>query len=1047
MKRILDFVASMWLASIFLFIFAAASAVATFVENDYGTAGAKALVYNAGWFEGVMVFLALSLLINIVRQKLYTKEKLASGLMHSSFIIILIGAAITRYAGYEGIMHIREGESTNKILSADTYITVVTESKGAKNVLEEKMLISKDKEQKFEKTVNFEGKNVEVTLKEVIPNAVKQIEEQKSGGKPMISLVIATDGETPSQKMLEPKSKLIEHGITFELAEDSALNSETPAVRFFAANSKMYFIANKDIEYMSMADKDSGIYKKNEINEFIKGKLYNIDGISFVPRLITTSGVVKLVSAKQKMKGQSLDDALVFELKSGGETKSVTVMGQPQSAGESAKAIFKELNVSVSYGSKELEIPVTLKLKDFILSRYPGSMSPSSYESVVSVTEGGKSFDERIYMNHTLDAAGFRFFQSSYDPDEKGTILSVSKDPGKLPTYFGYLLMGFSMLWLLINKNSRFRKLNKLLDAQKVSAAVALLALMFTSDLRAEDNGSLAMQSQSVISSAKAVNKEVADAFSTLLVQDFQGRIKPVNTLAVEIMDKVTGSETFDGMSANEVMLGMLLEPKSWQQIKFIKVTHPEIKKLLGMGADDKKAAFVDFFDENMGQAAYKLGMYVEDANRKKPSERGTLDKDILKIDERLNILYMVYSGQLLKIFPKPSDPNNAWIDPAQAVMTLDQNLSHGIKSNLGAFFSDASESASNPSKVASAMQKIEWIKSLQAKYGSAVMPPEQKLKTEILYNKLNIFKNLIYLYLLAGFILLITEFASLTKESKWANVTRNISLVALTFGFVLHTANLAARWYISGHAPWSDGYESMTYIAWATTLAGLLFVKKSSFTLALTAILSGIVLFVAHLSWMDPQITNIVPVLKSYWLTIHVSMITASYGFLGLGALIGFVCLILFTVRSNINPLIDKKIRELAVINEMTLIVGLFMLTVGNFLGGVWANESWGRYWGWDPKETWALVSILIYTIVVHSRYIPKLNSPYVLSVLSMFAFCSIVMTYFGVNFYLSGLHSYAQGDPVPVPTFVYVCLAVMVTISITAFAKRDLKLLKPSN
>ena len=169
--------------------------------------------------------------------------------------------------------------------------------------------------------------------------------------------------------------------------------------------------------------------------------------------------------------------------------------------------------------------------------------------------------------------------------------------------------------------------------------------------------------------------------------------------------------------------------------------------------------------------------------------------------------------------------------------------------------------------------------------------------------------------------------------------------------------------------------------------------------------------------------------------------------GFWGLGALIGFVCLILFTVRSNINPLIDKKIRELAVINEMTLIVGLFMLTVGNFLGGVWANESWGRYWGWDPKETWALVSILIYTIVVHSRYIPKLNSPYALSVLSMFAFCSIVMTYFGVNFYLSGLHSYAQGDPVPVPTFVYVCLAVMVTISITAFAKRDLKLLKPSN
>jgi cytochrome c-type biogenesis protein CcsB len=232
-----------------------------------------------------------------------------------------------------------------------------------------------------------------------------------------------------------------------------------------------------------------------------------------------------------------------------------------------------------------------------------------------------------------------------------------------------------------------------------------------------------------------------------------------------------------------------------------------------------------------------------------------------------------------------------------------------------------------------------------------------------------------------------------------------------------------------------------MTYIAWATVMAGFIFSKHSPITLAATSILAGLILFVAHLSWMDPQVTNLVPVLNSYWLNIHVSMITASYGFLALGALLGFITLLLFIVKTEKNEKrIALSIRELNAVSEMALMIGLTMISVGNFLGGVWANESWGRYWGWDPKETWALVTILVYAVVIHLRFIKSIYNQFNYSVISLLAFTSVLMTYFGVNYYLAGMHSYAKGDPVPIPDFVPVTYAIVFVIIALAFRNRKI-------
>jgi cytochrome c-type biogenesis protein CcsB len=280
-------------------------------------------------------------------------------------------------------------------------------------------------------------------------------------------------------------------------------------------------------------------------------------------------------------------------------------------------------------------------------------------------------------------------------------------------------------------------------------------------------------------------------------------------------------------------------------------------------------------------------------------------------------------------------------------------------------------------------------------------------------------------------FILIIVQIFS--NRSKAIDTSVKVFKVIILGLFVLHTVGLIARWYISGHAPWSDAYESMIYVAWATMLFGLIFGRKNDITIAATAFVVSMILMIAHWNWMDPSIGNLQPVLNSYWLMIHVAIIVGSYGPFALGMILGAVSLFLMILTNSKNKAVmDLNIKELTIINEMALTVGLAMLTIGNFLGGMWANESWGRYWGWDPKETWALISIMVYAFVIHMRLVPGLRGRFGFNLASIIAFASILMTYFGVNFYLAGLHSYAKDDQ---EISVYYILTAVLIVAIIAF------------
>ena len=397
-------------------------------------------------------------------------------------------------------------------------------------------------------------------------------------------------------------------------------------------------------------------------------------------------------------------------------------------------------------------------------------------------------------------------------------------------------------------------------------------------------------------------------------------------------------------------------------------------------------------------------------------------EKDFIETDRKVNLLFSALDGKILTIFPIPNDPGNKWVSFKDLNIDDFKGIDSLYVKNILPLYLGSLKNDIETNDYANSTKILESIKGFQNKYGSSVLPSKDQINAEILYNKYDIFRSLFSWYMYVGALMFVFLIFQIFNDKKFLNYLINFSKFSIVSLFVLHTLGLIARWYISGHAPWSDAYESMIYLAWATVGIGLAFGRKSDLTLASTSFVAAMILMIAHWSWMDPEIANLVPVLDSYWLMIHVSVIVGSYGPLTLGMILGIVSLFLILITNEKNKKkIDLNLKELTIINELTITVGLIMLTIGNFLGGQWANESWGRYWGLDPKETWALISIMIYAFILHMRLIPGLRGKLIFNLMSIIAYASILMTYFGVNFYLSGLHSYASGDKIITPDFVY--------------------------
>jgi len=903
----IKFLFSKVLMGVLFVLFAFAMAAATFIENDFGSAAAYNSVYNSFWFELILLLLAANLVGQMIIFKLYKKSKLPVFLFHLSFVLMIAGAGITRYFGWEGTIHILEGEEQNSCFSTEKFIGYSIKEAGGKILVvnSSKYSMTSATADEYKKTIKVNNKDYDLVLAKIIPNAAE-------------------------------------------------VNGKAVGV--------------------NPAEQNTG---KN---------------------------------------------AFIFNLYNGNESSTVYVWDKEDGRVGSGSCTIGDKTVEISYGPKVITLPFSIKLNDFILERYPGSSSPSGYKSDVVLLDKAGNVQKPfvIFMNNILKYQGYRFYQSSFDQDEKGTILSVNHDmAGMLVTYTGYALLFFFIILAMISKDTLFRNITAGHWQSNIRKSVPVVILvLFLS-------GFMNVNAQKLVP-----DKAVAEEFGKVLVQDQKGRTKPLFTLSNDILRKVTRENEFQGLSSMQVFLGLYLDFNNWKDVPMIVVSNKDIQNKLGISRN--LASFSELVNLE-GNGSYKLSAEVNAAYAKAPGDRNKVDKELMKIDERVNIVYMIYKGDFMKIFPL-KDGTHDWGSPEAA---LQKAVTKEDSAYLKGIIPVLAEALQTNNIVV--IRQVEGsVSSYQLMFAKYELPSKSRTNIELLYYKLNIFEKLFPFYATVGLIMLIGLITMVIKGRKEKSLFVKILGWLLFGGFLFHTLGLGLRWYIAGHSPMTNGYESMIFISWVTLLAGFIFSRKSAFSLSATAVLASMTLMVAHLSFMDPEITNLVPVLKSYWLTLHVSVITGSYGFLGLGAILGLITMILLILSNDSNrERISKTIDELTVINFKTLTLGLYFLTIGTFLGAVWANESWGRYWGWDPKETWSLITIIIYSIVIHSRTIPGMKDIFTFNLISLFAFSSVLMTYFGVNYYLSGMHSYASGDPIPVPSFVYIAVIALAAISLVAYIK----------
>ena len=1024
-----------------LFIaFALAMAVGTFIESMYSTATARIYIYNARWFELMMLLFVINFVGNINRYKLWKWSKWPLLALHLSWILIILGAGVTRYISYEGMMPIAEGEASSSFYSDKTFLTAYIdgdlEGSRKRKVLEDAMIFSGEgRKSSLPWSTQFGNTPIEIKYVDFIPHAVEGVIEDPTAPY-ILKIVESGDGARHDHFIQEGEVANI-HNVLF------SFNQPTPGAIELTFDGEAYGIKSPfDAQFMRMADQFQGALKAEEPDALQLRSLYTIGEFGFVIPDPAIRGRVDVIEA-DKDSADETKEALVLEVDVAGNSKRVTLMGGQGYTDFQPSFEWGGLTFTMRYGSKEYELPFAIKLNDFIAEKYPGT--EANYASFMSRIEvqDDPSFDYDIYMNHVLDHKGYRFFQSSFFPDESGTVLSVNHDQwGTWITYIGYFLLYGGLMGLIFFGDTRFKVLAKSLKKlnQKKSALLTVLFFGFGLSAWGQENQ---LPNQEVVDSlilSNVVSQDHASKFASLVIQDDNGRMKPVHTFASELLRKISLKDSYKGLSAEQVFLSMMLYPGLWYNTEFIaldkKSQNDSIRSIIGVPKAKRYVKVTDFFDE---EGNNKLRPYLVEAFATNTPNK--FQQDFKDASNRLALLNRALSGEILRIFPVPTDENNKWtsaLEYRSGAVQLNDTLYGSFVANSIPLYLQYVDGGVQEGDYQKADQLLESLKKSQRQLGFEVIPAESKIQTEIRYNRWDIFNRLYKYYSLFGVVLFFVVVARIYKERKALKMTVTLFKFLIYALFLVHTLGLGVRWYISGHAPWSDAYESILYVSWATLGIGLWLGKKSDFTIASSAFVSAMLLWIAHQNWVDPAVANLQPVLDSYWLMIHVAVIVGSYGPLTVGMILGVVTLILMLLSNSTNKERMKlSIKELTVINELSLTIGLIMLTIGNFLGGQWANESWGRYWGWDPKETWALISILVYAFVLHMRLVPGLKGRWAFNFASVVAFSSIMMTYFGVNFYLVGLHSYASGDQVITPSFIYYTAAGVLLLGILSFVK----------
>lgn len=594
-------------------------------------------------------------------------------------------------------------------------------------------------------------------------------------------------------------------------------------------------------------------------------------------------------------------------------------------------------------------LPFTVTLTKFEVQYHEGTNAPYDYLSYFTITDRGRQTQGMVSMNNIFAYRSHRLYQNSYDDDMKGSTLSFNSDPWGIPTtYLGYAMLFLSLVWMLCDPKGRFRKTLKTAARPMVLLPVLALAVPSTS--------------------ANTVSREDASHLAHLNI-NFGDRICPLETFALDFTKTIAGARSYNGYNAMQVLAGFMLFGDEWMQEPVIKVKSAELRERLDI---DEYASAASFFMSDKGK--YRLGPYVQEYYQ---GSNDAFHKAVIEVDGKLMLIMQVRKQAVLQMFPY----RGVWYSPADS---LPESMHKEQQAYINNALTILAMLAHGGMKGQST-EMIDKIQKYQYRYGGEAIPSPLRLKAEMLYNALPYTTILFIACLVLGALTLlpIAVFRSLPPIL--------LCFLALTF-------SLALRWTVSGRIPMANGYETMLSMAWIVMLIALWLHRRFPIIITFGLLLSGFFLLVSHLSQMSPQINHLMPVLQSPLLTIHVSIIMMSYALLSITAACGVVAMVA-----------RKQTEAMTQLSVLMLYPAIMCLGMGIFIGAIWANVSWGTYWSWDPKETWALITFMLYAIPLHRIALPQFGNHRTYHIYMMCAFVSVMVTYFGVNYFLGGIHSYA--------------------------------------
>ncbi len=635
-----------------------------------------------------------------------------------------------------------------------------------------------------------------------------------------------------------------------------------------------------------------------------------------------------------------------------------------------------------SVGMQEEKLPFSLKLNKFETKMYDGTNAIADYSSFFTVIDGNEQSEDMVSMNNIFSHRSYRFYQASYDEDGKGSMLSINSDPYGIPvTYTGYALLFLSLIWMLIDPKGSYRRL---LESPLLKKGALLIVLLLAFGQR--------MSAQSVLP------KETAEKFGEMNML-YNDRICPVQTFALDFCKKIYGSRSYKGLTAEQVLTGWIFYGEEWNKEPFIKVKRGDLKETLAL---PDYCTLNNFFNKDMG--GYIIGPYVQEYYN------GAQDKfhqQAADIDGKLQLIMELRRGSLLKVLPYTFIKNvhgtntasripagtTTWFAPTDKLpKTVEAQHALYITNVFPLIYNDVK--AGNFSRVNEFFVKMKRYQEVSA--GNS-LPSSIQYKAERINNAFPFATILFMANLTLGIIALFYTIYRLTKKHTVKFLDYALPIL-LCISFLTLTLGIILRWIISGNVPMSNGYETMLSVAWFVQLVSILVQFRVRMVMVFGFLLSGFFLLVSHINQMDPAIGQMMPVLNSPLLSMHVSVIMMSYALLSLTFICGIMSIFL---RSHGE--------ELQVLSRLFLYPALTTMGIGIFIGAIWANVSWGTYWSWDSKETWALITFMIYAVAVHTQTLPIFRKPLAYHIYMTLAFLSIIMTYFGVNYFLTGMHSYA--------------------------------------